>query len=99
MDIECARTGQSLATQITNQPPTHQTTSPTTKTPYPKKNSSLPPFRGEARWGVGRHARLPTALLCPNPLPHHFCLRRNDGEGAGMTGVGMRGVAAGARRG
>ena len=41
----------------------------------PQENSSLPPFRGEARWGVGGAERPPAALR----HPHRSCLRRNDG--------------------
>ena len=36
----------------------------------PSPNSSLPPLRGEVRWGVGGNERLPTARLTPrSPTP------------------------------
>ena len=55
----------------------------------PKKNSSLPPFRGEVRWGVGRcelrtklrlQRRPPTAVPAPPPF-RHSCAGRNSGLG------------------
>ena len=43
-------------------------TSPQYSFPAPFPNSSLPPSRGEARWGVEGCERLPTALLHPDRL-------------------------------
>ena len=43
--------------------------------PSPFPSSSLPPFRGEVRWGVRGNARLPTALaytpIAPPTIPAH----------------------------
>ena len=50
----------------------HHHTHPPPPPPFP--NSSLPPFRGEARWGVGgnEHTTAPatTTTPLPRPLPH-----------------------------
>ncbi len=68
--------------------PAQAGTHPRDTTPFP--NSSLPPSRGEVRWGVGGPERAPpsvcTTLSPPHPLPHpaipapslrHSCAGRN----------------------
>ena len=40
---------------------------------HPFPNSSLPPFRGEVRWGVGGSEPAPPALLHPDRLSRHSC--------------------------
>ena len=57
----------------------------------PQENSSLPPFRGEVRWGVRCIEPAPTALLHPDRHFRHSrapirrsCLCRNDGGGQGL---------------
>ena len=60
--IPCAPIRHSCAGR---NPPAHNTHS----TPLP--NSSLPPFRGEVRWGVGRPEPLPAAERPPAPSKAH----------------------------
>ncbi len=67
---------------LRRQEPPHPRTHPPTP---PLPNSSLPPFRGEARWGVGGHEPAPQFVSPPippaAPTPHlrrarpfrHFC--------------------------
>ena len=45
----------------------------------PQENSSLPPGRGEVRWGVRRTESAPAARQHPDRLSRRSCLRRNDG--------------------
>ncbi len=72
----------------------------------PQENSSLPPFRGEVRWGVGGTEPAPAALLRPDrlaPIPAYAGMtrggRRDDGWAMRAAAVGaMRGVGVGAMR-
>ena len=58
-------------------------------------NSSLPPFRGEVRWGVGGCERPPAIESTIPPPPRASCLRRNDGEGAQEWRMGGGGMTVG----
>ena len=69
---------------LRRQEPTRHPPTPSSPPLFP--NSSLPPSRGEVRWGVGGIERLPTALQHSNRFfrhscaPHrHSCAGRNPG--------------------
>ena len=64
-------------------PPRHSCAgrNPPSHLPSPFPNSSLPPSRGEVRWGVGGNERLPTARLnTPTARPSRLCAAAGGSE-------------------